>query len=118
LRFGGPWIEEIPELTSPSRVLPVVLPFAGNDRASIEIVAPAGYFPGPAPAPMRIESSMGAYTLAVTATESGFHVDRSLTLPKTEIPPQGYDAFRRFLEEVRVADRTSVTFTLGKGASP
>lgn len=117
LHFGGVWIEEVPALTSPSRAHPVVLPFAGVDRAGLEIASPAGFRPDAPPEAVRIESSFGVYTLAIATTDSGFHIDRSLTLSQTEIAPESYDALRRFLEEVRLADRTPIAFTRSEGDS-
>jgi hypothetical protein len=118
LHLTGPWIEEVPALPSTRRVHPIRLPFASLEKSTIEIPAPPGYRPAEPPTPDRVESGAGAYTLAVKTDGASYIVERSLKYSRAEMPREEYDALRRFLEEVRVADRTPLVFRREAGGAP
>ncbi|MBI3447440.1 MAG: DUF3857 domain-containing protein [Acidobacteria bacterium] len=117
-RLSGAWMEEVPELSAPVRRYPVVLPFPGIDRTVLDVASPAGFAPGPPPEPLRVTGAWGSYSLSIAKTAAGYHVERSLQLDQTVIPVASYDAFRRFLEEVRLADRTTLVFQRAEGGTP
>jgi len=110
VRLSGAWMEDVPELSAPVRRYPVVLPFPGIDRTVLDISAPEGFTPGPPPEPLRVTGAWGSYALSIVKTPVGYHVERSLQLDQTVIPVASYDALRRFLEEARLADRTTLVF--------
>jgi len=99
-------------------VHPIRLPFPRVETTRIEIPAPPGFRAGDPPPPVRVEGGAGLYTLAVTSTGAAYVVERSLTYPRTELPREEYDAYRRFLEEVRVSDRTPLVFGRIQGDKP
>lgn len=109
-QFVGPWIPEVPELTAPTRVHPVIFPFPRIDRNVIDIEAPSGYEPSP-PAPFApVDSPYGRYALTVATTPGAFHVERMFALTALGVPAGEYDALRKFLAEVHRADRTRLEF--------
>jgi hypothetical protein len=106
----GPWWPETPQFTSATRVHPVIFDFPRVDIVGIDIAAPHGFKPKEAPAPVTLESGFGRYQLAVAKTATGFHVDRALALSVLIVKPEEYGALRKFFDDVRRADETTVTF--------
>lgn len=108
--FRGPWIPPVPELTSRQRSYPIVMPYARVDRTSIEVAAPAGFRPAAPPSTITYESGLGRYLLKFTASENGYRVDRTLTMPLVAMKQEAYADLKRFLDNVRVADGTLLEF--------
>lgn len=108
--FLGPWIGWVPELSAPTRVHPVVFQFPKIDEEVVEVLSPPGFEPAGAPAVTPLDSPFGHYALFVTATPAGYHVERVFSLTALGVPPQEYDALRKFLAEVHRADRTQLEF--------
>jgi len=109
-RFDGAWEEPVPELTAATRLHPVVFPFPRIDRNVIDIATPPGYAAAAPPAVAPIDSLYGHYALFISPTPTGYHVERVFSLTSGEVPVSGYNRLRRFLSEVRQADRTEVEF--------
>lgn len=107
----GAWWPETPELPSTTRVHPVVFDYLKADTVTLDITAPHGFEPGDVPEPVELETAMGRYQLVVKKTPTGYHVDRGLAVTALIVEKEDYGTFRKFLEEVRNADRTTVTFT-------
>jgi hypothetical protein len=117
-RFGldGPWFPDLPEFTSATRAQPVVFSFPHVDRTVMEIEAPEAMPGGTPPAPIRIESPYGSYSLSVIATPKGFHVERIFSLAVLGVPQNEYDPLRRYLSDARRADRTVLEFRRSEAA--
>ena len=118
VRFDGAWIPDVPLFASPTRAFPIVFDYPWIDIASIEVVAPKGYAPSPSPTPVKIESAFGSYALSVTATDRGYEVHRAFAMVSATIKSEAYDALRKFLEQVRVTDRTAVVFRRAPAGPP
>ncbi len=108
--FLGPWIGWVPELSAPTRVHPVIFQFPKIDQEVVEVLSPPGFEPAGAPALTPLDSRFGHHALFVTATPAGYHVERVFSLTALGVPPQEYDALRKFLAEVHRADRTQLEF--------
>ncbi|MBI3447439.1 MAG: DUF3857 domain-containing protein [Acidobacteria bacterium] len=115
LHFDGAWIPEVPLFASPTRAFPIVFDYPWIDMASIEVVAPKGYAPAPAPPPVKLEAPFGSYALSVKATDRGYEIQRAFAMVSATLKPESYEALRKFLEDVRMADRTAVVFRRGQG---
>jgi hypothetical protein len=118
IRLAGPWFDAVPELSAPARVLPIVFDFPRVDRSIVEIEAPEGYVPKGAPAPVKVEGPFGSYALVATQTAKGYHVERSFSLNMQNFPPDRYAGIRKYLTDVRKADRATVEFRKGPGGAP
>lgn len=110
IRWTGPWIEPLPDLSASSRHHPVILPFPRSESLSLDVAAPPGYASGEAPDPVEIKGPFGGYSLAVSARPGGFHVERALTLSVARVETRSYAGLQRFLTEVQRADRTPLVF--------
>jgi len=111
LSFDGPWIAALPEFPSPERVHPVILPYPRIDTATIDVAVPPGFIPAEAPAPLKVTAPFAEYVLRVSSSPSGFRVVRELGQFATMVPQEEYAILRKFLEDVRKADRTELSFT-------
>jgi hypothetical protein len=109
-QFDGSWEEQVPELTASTRVHPVIFSFPRIDQNVIEIAAPAGFTTVAPPAVTQLDSPFGHYGLSVTATPAGYRVERVFSLSTIGVTAAEYDPLRRFLSDVRQADRTPVEF--------
>jgi len=109
-RFDGPWEEGVPELTSPTRVHPVIFSFPHVDKNVIDIDAPSGFVAADPPPSTKLDSPYGHYVLSISAASSGFHVERTFSIDTVGVAAAEYDPLRRFLSEVRQADRMPVEF--------
>jgi hypothetical protein len=110
LRFDGPWIAPFPDLPRGPRLLPVIFDYPRIDRLELDVSAPPGFKAGSPPPPIRAEGPFGAYTLAVTATPAGYHVERSLSVIRPKIDPPAYRGLEKFLGDARAADRRPLVF--------
>jgi hypothetical protein len=108
--IGGPWIPALPDLRPGPRRFPVVFDFPSTERTTIEVEAPAGFEPDRAPLAERLGTVYGSYALTVTRTERGFRVERELTLPRLNVPPESYTGLVGFLDGVRRGDATTLPF--------
>ena len=106
----GPWSLVLPEFTSATRVHPVVFDYPKLELTAIDVTAPHGFRGRAAPAPVKFESPYGRYQFVVTETPTGFHVDRAFALTVITVNVDEYAALRKFLDDVRNADRTAVSF--------
>ena len=97
-------------MTASTRIHPLVFPFPHIDQNVIEVQAPPGFTTSPPPVVTPIESLHGHYALFVTATPSGFHVERVFSLTSVAVPAAEYEPLRRFLTQVHLADRTALEF--------
>jgi len=109
-QFDGPWEEGVPELTSPTRVHPVIFSFPHVDKNVIDIDAPSGFVAADPPPSTKLDSPYGHYVLSISATSSGYHVERTFSIDTVGVTAAEYDPLRRFLSEVRQADRMPVEF--------
>lgn len=110
LALTGPWSPEIPQFPSPTRVHPVIFDFPRADIVAFDVSAPHGFKPKDPPAAVALESQYGKYHLVVTATPTGFHVDRAFAMTVLLAKPDEYGALRKFFDDVRKADAVAVTF--------
>jgi hypothetical protein len=106
----GPWSVAPPELTAEKRVHPVVFDFPKLELSAIDVAAPHGFKCKAAPTPVKLVSPYGRYEYVVTETPTGFHIDRAFAITVLTATVAEYGALRKFLEDVRNADRTGVTF--------
>jgi hypothetical protein len=109
-RLDGPWQEGVPELTSPTRVHPVIFSFPHVDKNVIDIDAPTGFVAGDPPPSTKLDSPYGHYTLAISATPSGYHLERTFSIDTVGVVATDYEPLRKFLSEVHQADRMPVEF--------
>jgi hypothetical protein len=110
LSLGGPWWPEVPEFNAATRVHPVIFDYPKVDILSMEVTAPHGFKPGPVPAPVKLDSQYGRYQLTVTATPTGYRVDRAFALTVLIAKVPEYDALKKYFDGVRKADGMTVTF--------
>jgi hypothetical protein len=108
--IAGPWIPSVPELTSATRIHPVVFPFPRVDKTILEVEAPPGFEPVPPAAPGTAESRYGKYVLSINSTGHGFRVERMFGLAAVGVPAREYDPLRRFLSEVHRLDASRLEF--------
>ena len=106
----GPWWPAVTEFTESTRRLPVIFPFPKTDIVSADVAPPPGFRAADPPAPVRLDSPIGIYTMNVTAAETGFHVERKLILNALKVAPEGYEMLRKFLGDVSRADRAPLSF--------
>jgi hypothetical protein len=79
--------------------------------AVIEVRAPEGLVPGQPPADIRVEAPCcGSYARTVTRTDTGYRVERRLTLPRLRIAAAEAANFGEFMEKVRVGDEAALEF--------
>lgn len=110
LRLEGPWFAPVPEVPNAPRHLPILLPHARVDRASIEFKAPPGFAATAPPDPVEITSPFGSYRLEIAATDAGYRVEREIKIGVDKVQPGTAPVFVRFLSQVRTADHTSLRF--------
>ena len=106
----GAWWPETPELTSPTRVNPVVFNYPRLDIVSVDIAPPPGFSAKAPPPQVKLESPFGKYQWAATKTDKGYHVDRALALLPLLVKQADYEALKSFLKQVSTADRTALAF--------
>jgi len=109
-RFDGAWEENVPELTSPTRVHPVIFSFPHVDKSVIDVDVPAGFAAGDPPPSTQLDSPYGHYLLAVSATPTGYHVERTFSIDTVGVTAAEYEPLRKFLSEVHQADRAPIEF--------
>ncbi len=109
-RFDGAWEENVPELTSPTRIHPVIFSFPRVDKNVIDIDAPSGFVVADPPPSTKLDSPYGHYALSISATQSGYHVERTFSIDTVGVAAAEYEPLRRFLSQVHQADRTPVEF--------
>jgi hypothetical protein len=98
-------------LDPPVRRSSFYLDYAVEHVSTVEVRAPVGWKPGAAPEPVRVHAPCcGAYSRVVTATPTGFTVERTLTLPRLRIPASDAAAFRQILEQVAAGDEAMLSF--------
>lgn len=110
LHVEGPWWEPVPDLAAKDRVHPVIFTFPRTDITSIDAVSPPGFTTSEAPAPVMLSCRFGHYTLSVTTTDTGYHVERVFALTTLGAPASEYEPLRDFLAAVRKADRTPLVY--------
>jgi uncharacterized protein DUF3857 len=109
-RFDGAWEEGVPELTSATRVHPIIFSFPHVDKNVIDIDAPAGFVVANPPPSTKLDSPYGHYALSISATPSGCHVERTFSIDTVGVAATEYEPLRKFLTEVHQADRMPVEF--------
>jgi hypothetical protein len=109
-RFDGAWEEGVPELTSPTRVHPVIFSFPHVDKNVIDIDAPPGFVVADPPPSTQLDSPYGHYALSISATPSAYHVERTFSIDTVGVAAAEYEPLRRFLSEVHQADQMPVEF--------
>ncbi len=113
--FLGPWVEETPRFTAPSRSQNVVFSYPRIDSLKLDVQAPPGFVAAGVKAPPVVESPYGRHALQITATPEGYHVERLYALAAVVVPAKDYDALRQFFEDVARADATSLEFKRAGG---
>jgi len=116
--IGGAWSPEAPLFTEATRTYPVVFDFPWIDLTELSVAPPPGFRTGEAPKEVKIESPFGSYQLQFEASARGYRVRRAFAMVTPTIKTESYESLRRFLEEVRLADRTQLIFTRENGAKP
>jgi hypothetical protein len=111
--LDGFWNEEVPEFTEEHRVHAVVFPFPRIDRTVVDVKSPEGFTTVEAPAVPPVESPYGRYTLTVSLTPDGYHVERMFALAAIAVKAQDYPSLRQFLSGVHRADQTALEFRKG-----
>jgi hypothetical protein len=109
-QFSGPWIRELPDLTADTRVHPVNFHYPYIVHTVIDITAPEGFVPRPAPAPVSIDSQLGGYRLNITRTPDGYRVERMMALAILGVIAEGYPFLLDHFNAIRRADRTELVF--------
>lgn len=107
----GPWSVGAPILPEENRTHPIVLPYPETDILSLDVTTPPGFETTAPPETVTFESPYGRYLLSVTATETGYHVERMSTITALGLPASEYAPFREFFERIRKADKTALHFT-------
>ena len=113
--FMGPWVEETPRFTSPTRTQNVVFSYPRIDHLILDVEAPPGFVPSGAQTPPTVESAFGRYALLISVTPEGYHVERLYALTAVAVLVKDYDPLRQFFEEVARADATSLGFKRAPG---
>jgi hypothetical protein len=108
--WTGPWWPPAPEFAEVVRVHPVVFDYPKVEIVVVDISAAHGFKPKEAPAPVKLETPYGRYLRFVTTTPKGYRVDRLFALTTVAVATNEYDALRKFLDDVKRADQTRVTF--------
>jgi len=108
--FLGPWVEEIPLFTAPTRSQLAIFPFPRIESLSLDVRAPEGFVAAGVPPLPAVESPFGRHALFVSTTPEGYHVERLFALTTMVVPPKDYEALRRFFTEVARADDTRLVF--------
>ncbi|HJQ97182.1 MAG TPA: hypothetical protein VJ826_02655, partial [Candidatus Polarisedimenticolaceae bacterium] len=106
----GAWWPETPELTSATRVQPIVFEYPRLDIVSLDVAPPPGFATKDPPAAVKLESPFGKYQWVATKTDKGYHVDRALALLPLFVKQGDYEALKSFLKQVSTADRTALGF--------
>jgi len=106
----GPWIRESLDLSAPARVHPVILSYMGSDQLEGELTSPTGFAPTEPPKPIELALPGATYSLKFDRTEGGYRFSRALTWKALMIRPAAYDELRKFLMDIRKADRTALEF--------
>lgn len=111
LGLGGPWLESLPDLPPGPRVHPVVFDFPRVQVLELTVTSPDGFrFESP-PDSVSLATTYGKYQLVFSAAPEGAKVQRAFALLPVKVPVEEYDDLRGFLEAVRRADATGLTFT-------
>lgn len=106
----GPWWPQTPELTAATRTQPMIFDYPSLDVVSVDIVAPEGFVAEAPPAPVKLQSTYGRYEFWARKTDNGIHVDRVFALTPLVVRANDYENLKRFLEQVRTADRMTLPF--------
>jgi hypothetical protein len=113
----GPWVAPLPDLgTEPLRHHPVVFRFPRVDYAETRFHAPPGFVPGPLPATTKLDSPFGRFVLQVEDQGGVLVAHRFLALTAIVVRVEDFDALRGFLDSVRLADRTQISFERAAGS--
>ena len=113
--FLGPWVTGPPRFTSPTRSMNVVFDFPRIDSLVLDVKSPPGFVATEVKAPPLVESPFGRYTLKISATPEGYHVERLYALSAVAVPAKEYDTLRRFFDDVARADATRLEFRRSEG---
>lgn len=115
MAMDGPWVEALPELTSTTRIFPVIFHFPHTDILALDVAAPQGFAPKESPPAVKLEGPIGNYLLSVSRTDAGYHVERTFTLLPLKVEARDYSELRTFLADVRQADRLRLAFERVRG---
>jgi hypothetical protein len=92
-----------------TRTQPVDLSYSYIDLDSISYQLPEGYAVEAAPAPVKVEASFGSYYASADFKSEGrLEYVRRLELRENKLPPEQYEAFRKFAAEIVKADGVQV----------
>lgn len=117
LDWAGPWVDPPPDLPPGPRQHPVVFDFPHVEILELTLTLPGGFRLAPLPEKTSLVTPYGKYELAFSTAPEGVKVARAFALLPLSVPAEEYEALRRFLEEVRRADRTGLTFEQAGSAS-
>lgn len=108
--LSGLWVDVPPQYPASVRRYPLVFSYPRTDQQVVDIRSPRGFRARTAPLPTTIESPFGTYDMKVSATDSGFHVERKLVMSAIRVLPDEYAGFREFLAAVKKGDMQVVEF--------
>lgn len=110
--FGaaGPWNYGLPAISAPQRVHPVHFDYPYTDHSVIEVEAPHGFKPGTAPPPVNMNNGALSFSRVVTATPTGFRVERTFKLTTLIVRPDVYSMLVDWLKIARRADERPLEF--------
>lgn len=100
------WTSVPPE--SPERRQPVVLGYPFEDVDTVRVELPVGYTVEALPEPVRVEAPFGRYAAEVTHDGEALVYARSVAVTARNLPPEDYDAYRRFVQTVVQTDDVQV----------
>ena len=113
--FLGPWVEETPRFTAPTRSQSVVFSYPRVDHLIFDVKTPPGFVASGVKVPPTVESPYGRYALMISVTPEGYHLERLYALTAVAVPAKEYEPLRRFFEDVARADATRLEFRRAEG---
>ncbi|MBP7147659.1 MAG: DUF3857 domain-containing protein [Acidobacteria bacterium] len=108
--WSGPWVQALPDVVAPKRRHPVVFNYPYVDHAVIEVTAPHGFVPKAPPAPVDLSGAFGNFHRTISATETGFRIERTFALRAVVAKAEYYDLLLRWLQDIRKSDLVPVEF--------
>ncbi len=88
-----------------ARKYPILHSYSYHDVDSIRYEIPGLYTVEVLPKPVTIETTFGKYSSMISATESGLLYVRHLEIRAAELPPEQYNEYRKFFQDVAQTDK-------------
>lgn len=100
------WTSVPPE--SLERQQPVVLGYPFEDVDTVRVKLPVGYAVEALPEPVRVETPFARYAAEVTHDGEALVYARTVAVTARRLPPEDYEAYRRFVQSVVQTDDAQV----------